>query len=89
MRLIPPKHIEDTLYTFFETNKTCVHIAGNSIDAPYLVSLWNLPGAVPNQHFEFYMYTRPVFIKHFSYPGFQAEDHHLCSIYDLHYKWDV
>lgn len=89
MRLIPPKHIEDTLYTFFETNKTCVHIAGNALDAPFLASLWNAPKRCPSRHYEFTMYRRPLLEVFFNYPEFQAEDHHLCSIYDLHYRWDV
>lgn len=87
MRLIPPKHIEDTLYTFFETNKTCVHVPGNSIDPAYLAAMWN----IGKRHLEFLMFAKdPMLILEYdNYPEFQAEDHHLWSIYDLHYKWDV
>ncbi len=86
MRLIPPKHIEDTLYTFFETNKTCVHVPGNSIDPAYLAAMWN----IGKRHLEFLMFAKdPMLILEYDNWRFHDCEHRLCSIYDLHYKVDV
>lgn len=87
MYFIAPKHTEDILYTFIETNKQCVHRAENAIDCASLLALWPYDDTFSLELLMHYKY--PHIIYEYTDNGYMVEyvdERILCSIYDLHYE---